>query len=131
MAWWWIRLAGVKFARWAFTGAGVYGLVVLAPQLFLEKATADASGPLTHPEYFYGFVCAAMVFQLLFLLIGRDPVRFRQAMIIGVLEKLSFGLPVWLLWAQHRVQAPVVIFASIDLMLGVLFAVAYAKTPKT
>ena len=118
----------MRFARWVFTIAGVYGLIVMIPQFFLERVVATTSGPVTHPEYFYGFVGAAVVFQLLFLLIGRDPVRFRPAMLIGVLEKLSFGVPVWILWAQGRTPVTVVPFASIDLALGVLFAAAYVRT---
>ena len=112
----------MKFARWVFTGAGVYGLIVMVPMLFL------ASGPLTRPEDYYGFVGAAVVFQLLFLLIGREPQRYRPAMLIGVLEKVSFGVPVWVLHAQGRVHGPVLVFASIDLCLGVLFANSYLRT---
>ena len=44
-------------------------------------------------------------------------------MILGVLEKLSFGVPVWLLQAQGRAQGLVMAFASFDLVLGALFAV--------
>ena len=120
--------APVRFAKWVFTIAGVYGLIVMVPQFFLEGVIARSSGPVTHPEYFYGFVGAAVVFQLLFLLIGRDPARFRPAMLIGVLEKLSVGVPVWILWSQGRTPVTVVPFASLDLILGVLFAVAYFRT---
>jgi len=118
----------MKFAKWVFIGAGVYGLIVMVPMLFLESAIAKATGPLTRPEDYYGFVGAAVVFQLLFLMIGRDPRRYRPAMLIGVLEKVSFGVPVWVLHAQGRVHGSVMVFASIDLCLGVLFAISYLRT---
>jgi hypothetical protein len=62
---------------------------------------------------------------------GRDPQRYRPLMLAGVLEKLSFGVPVWLLHLKHRLgQAGVLPFATIDLGLGVLFATSYLVTPK-
>lgn len=118
----------MTFAKWVFTLAGIYGLIVMLPMYFLEGAITRASGPLTRPEDYYGFVGAAVVFQVLFLLIGRDPARLRPAMIVGVLEKLSFGVPVWLLHAQGRVQGAVLVFASIDLCLGALFAISFLKS---
>lgn len=121
----------MTFAKWVFTLAGIYGLIVMLPLFFLEGAITRSVGPLTRPEDYYGFVGAAVVFQALFLLIGRDPARFRPAMIVGVLEKLSFGVPVWILHAQGRAQGPVLVFASIDLTLGALFAISYLRTRAT
>jgi hypothetical protein len=118
----------MRFAKWVFLGAGIYGFIVLTPLYFLEGAINRTSAPVTHPEYFYGFIGAALVFQVLFLLIGRDPIRFRPAMLVGVLEKLSWGVPVWVLAAQGRVAGPVIVFASIDRALGALFVAAYVKT---
>jgi hypothetical protein len=84
-----------------------------------------------YPEYYYGFTLTAIVFQLIFFTIGRDPQRYRPLMLVGVFEKLSFGVPVWVLYAQHRLgQAGVLPFATIDLGLGVLFATSYLTTPK-
>jgi hypothetical protein len=122
----------MRFAKWVFTLAAIYGVIVLFPPLFLESALARMSGPLTYPEYYYGFTLAALVFQAMFLLIGRDPVRYRPLMIVGVFEKLSFAVPVWILLALHRLGGPSVLpFATFDLVLGVLFAVAYVRTPRS
>jgi hypothetical protein len=121
----------MRFARWAFTAAGIYGLVVLTPFLFLERQVAAPAAGLVHPEYFYGFLVVAIACQLLFLLIGRDPARLRPAMIAAVLEKLPFGLLVPVLWMQGRVQTPVVMLSSLDLVWGTLFIVAWLTTPKT
>ncbi|MEK6302520.1 MAG: hypothetical protein AABO41_17550 [Acidobacteriota bacterium] len=49
-------------------------------------------------------------------------------MIVAVLAKASFGLAVLLLYIQHRVSTFLMCFATIDLILGALFVVAYAKT---
>ena len=122
----------MKFAKWVFTAAAIYGVIVLVPPLFLEATVVKMSGlPMGYPEYYYGFTLTAIAFQFVFFIIGRDPQRYRPLMLVGVLEKLSFGVPVWLLYAQHRLgQAGVLPFATIDLELGVLFATSYVSTPK-
>jgi hypothetical protein len=120
----------MRFARWVFNAAGIYGLICLTPFLFLESRIAAPAAQLPHAEYFYGFVLVAIAFQVLFLLIGRDPMRLRPAMIAGVIEKLPFGVTVPLLWMQGRVAAPLLIFSGIDVVWGVLFLIAWFRTPK-
>jgi hypothetical protein len=120
----------MRLARWVFAAAGIYGLIVLAPFLFLERQVAAPARQLAHPEYFYGLLLVGVACQVLFLLIARDPVRLRPAMIAAVLEKLPFGVVIPVLWMQGRVQAPVVAFSSLDLVWGLLFMAAYLRTPK-
>jgi hypothetical protein len=60
------------FARRLFLLAGIYGILVLAPQYFLEaKLGQDYPPPITHPEQFYGFIGVALAWQAAFLLISR------------------------------------------------------------
>jgi hypothetical protein len=118
----------MRFARWVFLIAGVYGLITVAPQYFMEGTIARMTGPITHPEYFYGFVGVVVAFQLVFLIIARDPVRLRPIMPACVVEKLSFGIAAWALYAAQRVRTDIVLFATIDLVLGVLFVVAWLRT---
>ena len=120
----------MRFATWAFGLSAVYGVLVLAPFLFLEKQIAAAPVAFTHPEYFYGFLGAALVFQLVFVLIARDPVRLRPIMPAAVAEKWVWGAVVWTVFLQGRTQAAVAGFATVDIALGVLFLVAWARTPK-
>jgi len=64
----------MKFAKYKYLIAGIYGILILVPQYFLETKTGiDYPPPITHPEYFYGFIGVAIVFQILFLVISRDP----------------------------------------------------------
>jgi len=119
------------FPRRVFFWAGVYGIVALAPLYFLESTIArDFPPPVAHPEYFYGFVGVALAWQALFLIVSRDPVRFRTIMIPAILEKLAFGLAVWILFVQGRLEPLTLGPASVDLFLAVLFAIAYLKTPR-
>lgn len=120
----------VLLPRRVYTAAAVLGIAVLAPMYFLEKRIgADLPPAITHPEHFYGFIGLALVWQFAFLVIARDPVRFRPLMPITVLEKLSFGLPVVILFLLGRVAAPVLTMGIVDLSLGVAFLVAYLRTP--
>ena len=117
-----------RFARRVYTIAGVYGLVVMTPQYFLEERIGrDTPPPITHPEHFYGFIGVTLAWQIAFLVIARDPVRFRALMPVTVLEKLAFAVPGALLYLNGRIGAPVLAFGAIDLVLGALFATAYMR----
>jgi hypothetical protein len=116
----------MKTARLIFTIAGIYGLIVLTPFLFMERMIAERTpGGLTHPEYYYGFLGAALVMQLFYLTIGRDPVRFRPLMPLCTLAKLAFFVPVLILYLQDRVPAITLGFASVDALLGLAFLYAW------
>ena len=119
----------MRFARWVFRLAGVYGLIVLLPQFFLEaKIGRDAPPPITHPEFFYGFICVAVAWQVLFLVLSRDPVRYRPMMIPAMLEKIGFPIAVLILYLQGRLDPTIFIPAGADLILLVLFVVSFRKT---
>jgi hypothetical protein len=121
----------MKFGRLVFLIGGIYGLVVVTPLYFAESLMSRKFPPaITHPEYYYGFVGAVVVWHLLFLVISRDPARYRPTMPVAVLEKLAFGLPVVVLYLQRRVTAGVLIGGVIDLIFGVLFFLAYRATAK-
>ena len=118
----------MKFAKIVFLVAGIYGLVVLLPLYFMEAQTGrDYPPPITHPEYYYGFVGVAVAWQLAFLVISRDPVRYRSLMIPSIVEKASFGIAVAVLYLQQRVSTFIVGAAMADSILGVLFVIAFFK----
>jgi hypothetical protein len=51
----------------------IYWLVVLLPMYFLEgRIGLDSPPPITHPEYYYGFVGVAVAWQAALLVIARD-----------------------------------------------------------
>ncbi len=111
--------------------AGIYGVLVLFPHYFFEiQLGIDQPPPITHPEFYYGFVGVALVFQLIFFVISRDPVRYRPLMPVCVLEKLSFSIAVYTLFFQGRIPSLLMLPASIDLLFGVGFLISYQKTPK-
>ncbi len=86
--------------------------------------------PITHPGFYYGFVGVALAFQVVFALIGRDPVRLRPMMIPSVLEKFGGGGSYVVLYLQHRLTLGDLALGCVDLLFGVLFLAAFFKTGK-
>lgn len=119
----------MKFARYSFLIAGIYGLIALAPQYFMEaKNGRDFPPAITHPEYYYGFVGVALAWQIVFLIISRDPARYRPVMIAAMFEKFSFGIAAVVLFLQNRLHAMMLGAGILDLILGVLFVISFLKT---
>ena len=112
--------------RWValwFRGAALYGAVALGLSVAAQAASGNARlEPLA-------FAFTALAFQIVFWIVGGDPVRFRPIMLAGVAEKLAFGAPA--LWLASRGVAPVAVmpFALIDLVLGAGFLIAWRATP--
>jgi hypothetical protein len=118
----------MKFARYVFLIAGIYGLLVLVPMYFMEqKQSTDFPPPITHPEFYYGFLGVAVAWQVAFLVLATDPKRYRLMIIPAILEKASFAIPVIILYLQNRVSFLMVVVGLPDLFFGVLFVVALLK----
>lgn len=119
----------MEFARWTFRLAGIWGLLILTPQLFLESQIGrDYPPAITHPEFFYGFTGVALAWQFAFLVISRDPARFRPLMLPAILEKASFVLACLSLYANSRIPFIVLGFAMTDLAWGIAFTISYLWT---
>ncbi len=115
-----------RFVRRVFSLAAIYGVLVLAPQYFLESRLVP---PTNYPEQFYGFVGVALAWQFVFWLISRDVVKYRALMPVAFMEKLAFAAPAVVLFISERVQWPVLVFGLIDLSFGVMFIVAFMRIP--
>lgn len=119
----------VRIARWIFLVAGIYGLAMLLPLYFAEPVFAmQGRPPLDRPEMLYGFVGAASTMQILYLMIARDPAGLRPFMLVGVLGKLSYGVPVTILFADGRIDALTFWLSAPDLVWAALFALAWRIT---
>jgi hypothetical protein len=120
----------MKFARILFWIAGGWGVLVLAPLYFMfDRIGAADPPPITHPAFYYGFVGAGLAWQFAFFIIATDPVRYRPMMLVSVVEKFTYGIAVIVLFLQKRISGGDLLFSGTDLLLGVLFVIAYFKTP--
>lgn len=121
----------MKFAKWTYGIAGVYGILITLPLFFSEQAVgAMMPPPLNHPEYYYGFAFAVLAWQVAFLVIARDPLRYRGMMPVTFLEKFPYALGIAILFLQTRIASQLLLTASIDFLLGCLFVIAYLRTGK-
>ena len=120
----------MKFAKVVFLVAGICGVLVFVPLYFLSDVIAKKDPPaITHPGFFYGFLALGLAWQIAFLFIARDPVRFRPLMIPSMVEKFGYAITVGVLVLQAKMHASDLLFAGTDLLLGILFVVAYLRTP--
>lgn len=119
----------MKFAKVVFIGAGIWGISVLAPLYWLVDVTGrHYAPPHDYPQFFYGFIAVALLWQIAFLLIGTDPVRFRPLMIPAMLEKFSYVSTLIVLYAQSRIPSIDFQPAIPDGLIGLLFVVAFWTT---
>ncbi|HEY7402430.1 MAG TPA: hypothetical protein VIB39_02835 [Candidatus Angelobacter sp.] len=117
-----------RFSRTVFLVAGIYGIVVLAPGFFSESMASKLMPPaITHPEFYYGFFGVALAWQVAFLTIATDPARFRPIIPAAIMEKLIYFVSCFVLYLSGRAPRLVMAGATIDLLLGTLFTIAYVR----
>ena len=119
----------VLFAKRVFQVAAVWGFFILtlgygAYLLGLETATIDTD----RPELVHGFFLVTLAFQIVFLIIATDPVRYRLFMLASIFEKLPFTLASFVLYTNGQAPQIAAALGAIDGVLGILFAAAYLLT---
>ena len=119
----------MRFARSVFILAGVWGIAVLTPLFFLVDITGRPyPAPTDYPHFYYGFLAVALAWQVAFLIIGSDPIRYRMLMIPAFIEKAGYIIATTLLYSQGRIPAADANTAIPDSLLLVAFVVAFVKT---
>ncbi|MGA3088539.1 MAG: hypothetical protein ABSD75_08005 [Terriglobales bacterium] len=116
----------IRFAKIVFWSAGIWGVLVLAPLYFMFDRIGQQDPPaITHPAFYYGFVGAGLAWQIVFLIIATNPVRFRPLMVAGMAEKFAYAAALLVLYRQRRLHAADLGFGLVDLLFGVLFVLAF------
>jgi hypothetical protein len=122
----------VRFARWVFFLAGIVGVVEIVPLYFLESTLGrNQPPPITHPEFYYGFLGVVLAWQIAFLIISRDPQRYVSLMPAVFLEKLLYPAAVFSLYAQGRVHSQMLGGAALDLVWLALFIAVWLRLRST
>jgi len=118
----------MRFARVLFLIAGIYGLLVTLILYCMEaRMGVDYPPPINHPEYFYAFAGVTAAWQILFLVISRNPLRYRALMPVCTLEKGAMLATLLILLPQGRFPMNWYPPAVIDMTLGILFLVAFFR----
>jgi hypothetical protein len=119
----------MKFARIVFVGAGVWGIAVLMPLYWLVEVTGRRYAvPTEYPHFYYGFLSVALAWQIAFLAIGSNPIRYRLLMIPSMFEKFGYVVTLAILHGDARISTADAQAGIPDLLLGILFVVAFVKT---
>ena len=118
-----------RFAARVFTVAGVWGVLVVAPLYFAFDAIGRAyPPPITHPDFYYGFVGVTLAWQLAFLLIATNPVRYQPFMIAAVAEKALYIVAMIALYVRGELQfGQAVVVIVPDGLLAVGFVAAWYR----
>ena len=118
----------MRFAKFVFIGAGLWGFLVLAPFIWLHDISGRAYPPPTeYPHFFWGFFAITTAWQLAFLIIARDPQRFRPIIPAAILEKLVYVVACVVLLAGGRIPPIVALGGAGDFILGTLFTISYFR----
>jgi hypothetical protein len=100
----------MKFARWVFLVAGIYGPLSLTRRSFTGSS---ARRWLVRCSSFFP---------------ARDPVRYRPMMLPSILEKISYGIALILLHQQQRIPSSSFRIGMVDLIFAVLFTISFIRT---
>jgi len=111
------------FARRVYLVAAIYGFLAV-PMLYFTDA------PDPHRLLYFAFAGIALVFQGVFLVISRDPLRYAAFLPLTVFEKVSFGVPALAFWSQGQVADDMALGGAVDLLFAALFVAAWLKVRK-
>jgi len=118
----------MRFAKVVFWVAGIWGLLVITPLYFMFDLIGKQDPPaITHPGFYYGFVGLGLAWQIAFLVIAQDPVKYRLMMIPSMAEKFSYAAAIVVLVMHGRTNTRDLVFAGTDGLLGVLFVAAWVR----
>ena len=115
-----------RTAGWILRAAGLYGVAVSLPGL-LREARYSAMFPPTvnHPEFYYGFYAVTLAWQLAFLVMATEPVRYRLLLLPAMVEKGLFPVLIVWLYATGRVSAMMFGMSLVDALFLALFIAAF------
>lgn len=115
----------MKFATIVFRCAAMWGVFLLTLLYFAEPALTP---PLTHPDFYYGFLGTALSFQVVFWLIASNPVKYRPMMLAASLPKFAYAITLSVLYLQQRLSSDMLLYGGIDFFLGLLFVFSFYVT---
>jgi hypothetical protein len=124
-----VQEATMKFPKVVFALAGIWGVAILTPFLFLFDTVGRLQPPaVSHAEYYFGFVSVGLAWQVAFLVMSTDPARYRPIIPAAMLEKFGFVVAMIALYAEGLVNGAQLMVSGTDAVWGVLFIASFVKT---
>jgi hypothetical protein len=119
----------MRFAKIVFLIAGIWGVLVMTSMYFLfDVVSRQYPPPITHPDFYYGFVSITFAWQIVFLVIATNPLRYRPIMAAALVEKFGYIVTLGALFARGQIQFGQFAIVGPDVVLGLLFLAAFLKT---
>ena len=119
----------MRFAKNVFLVAGIWGVIVMTAMYFLFDVVNRQYPPaITHPDFYFGFVTITFAWQIVFLMISTDPVRYRPIIAAALVEKFGYIATLGWLYARGQIQFGQFAVVAPDCILGILFIAAFFKT---
>jgi len=115
----------MKLARWVFLVAGVVGLLPVVQMIYgaLINGETFLLDFANMGLFFYVAVFQYGLWQVLFIILATDPVRYRPMMIVAIFVEVTAALnPAWLYLYGFIFWIPVVF---VNLAMAILFLVAF------
>ncbi|MWV27793.1 hypothetical protein [Aurantiacibacter rhizosphaerae] len=118
-----LSVPSAKFARRVYIIAAIYGFLAV-PALYFTGA------PDPHRLLYFAFAGIALVFQGVFLVIARDPLKHAAFVPLTVFEKISFGIPALAFWSEGQAGDDMALGGAVDLLFAGLFLIVWLKLRK-
>jgi len=121
----------MQFAQVVFRTAGICGVLAILPCYFIEKQIGQyIPPPITHPEFYYALLGIVLAWQILFLIISRNPARYVAIIPAACVEKFSYAILAMIMFAQSRLSLNMFVIGLADLIFGILFLICFLKLRK-
>lgn len=115
--------------RFVFLLAAVYGMPLLTYWMFITPAMVGHARQ-QQPEIYYAFGSVGLAWQMVFILIAINPIRYRPLMLVAaILEKGFFAAMLVWLYLRHIAGFHWIPFAALEGFFALAFLTAFFVTP--
>jgi len=118
----------MKLVRWIFFSAGIFGLIPVISLAYSSLVSKESILPdgTTTGLFFYGSAVQYICWQILYLFLSRDPLRYRSIMIPAFFAiAITPFYPIWLYIYGFRPWIPITL---VNLVFALLFVLAFWLT---
>jgi len=114
---------------WILRVAGIYGIIVIVPGFFTQAQYSAMFPPaVNHLEFYYGFHSVTLAWQIAFLVMAADPLKYRMLLVPAMVEKGFFPAFIVWLYSTGRVSVMMLGLSCVDVVFLGLFALAFSST---